>query len=265
MCYNEPNADIGRADLPKKLKETYPRLGEILVRKGVAKPQHIDEALALQRHQLSEGNPATRLGDILVKRNILSPTVIREILEEQKVGRGEKRILTIDLREAGEVAVLELAGRLDESKQDHVTRVFERLMNRGFCRVLVDCRQLVYLNSHGVSSFIAYVDEARARGGDVKFLGLTPDAQFTLDRLGLTPMLQTFVVEEEAVRAFELPIDEYMSRGALGEYVAISEQKTFHLSYCATVGDADEEDKIYFESKKHARDAGRSACRKCRP
>ena len=251
--------------MSKRVKETYPRLGEILVRKGVAKARHIDEALRVQRQHLHEGGDAPRLGDILVKHNVLSPTVIREILEEQRIGRGEKRVLSIDLRGSNEVAVLEIGGRLDESKQERVSRVFERLMNRGFCKVLVDCRQLIYLDSHGVSAFVAYIDEARARGGDVKFFGLNPDAQFTLDRLGLNAYLQTFAVEEEAVRAFELPIDEYMSRGSLGEYVSVDDQKTFHLSYCPALESVDDEDKVYFESKRHARDASKSACRKCRP
>jgi anti-anti-sigma factor len=251
--------------LSKRVKATYHRLGEILVRKGVAKARHIDEALLVQRQSLTEGGDAPRLGDILVKRNILSPKVIQEILEEQKIGRGEKRVLSIDLRGSDEVAILQIAGRLDETKQEQVSHVFERLMNRGFCKVLVDCRQLVYLDSHGVSAFVAYIDEARARGGDVKFFGLNPDAQFTLDRLGLNAYLQTFAAEGEAVRAFELPIDEYMSRGSLGEYVSIDDQKTYHLSYCPTLESADDEDKVYFESKRHARDAGKTACRKCRP
>jgi anti-anti-sigma factor len=252
-------------NVSKRVRETYHRLGEILVRKGVAKSKHIDEALREQRQTLHEGGDAPKLGDILVKRNILSPTVIREILEEQKVGRGEKRVLSISLRGSDEVAVLEIGGRLDESKQERVAHVFERLMNRGFCKVLVDCRQLVYLDSHGVSAFVAYIDEARARGGDVKFFGLNPDAQFTLDRLGLNAYLQTFEAEGEAVRAFDLPIDEYMSRGSLGEYVSIDTQKNFHLSYCPSLESVADEDKVYFESKKHARDAGKSACRKCRP
>ena len=251
--------------MSKRVKETYPRLGEILVRKGVAKPRHIDEALMVQRQQLNEGRNATRLGDILVNRKVLSPNVIREILEEQKIGRGEKRVLSIGLREHGEVAVLEIAGRLDETKQERVTRVFERLMNRGFCRVLVEGRQLVYVDSHGVSAFISYIDEARARGGDVKFFGLNPDAQFTLDRLGLNAYLQMFDGEDEAVQAFQLPIDEYMSRGSLGEYISIGSQKTYHLSYCAVLESVEEDDKVYYESKRHARDAGKTACRKCRP
>jgi len=251
--------------VPRKLKDTYPRLGELLVRRGIAEPEQIDEALAFQRAQISDRKPTTRLGDILVDRNELSASVIRDILEEQKIGRGEKRILTIGLREREEVAVLTLAGRLDETKQDNVTRIFERLMNRGFNQIAVDCRRLVYLNSHGVSSFVAYVDEARARGGDVKFFGLNHDAKFTLERLGLSRFLQTFGSEQDAVRAFRLPIDEYMSRGTLGEYVSIVDQKAYHLSYCPLLEKLQEEDKVYFESKRHARDAGRTPCRKCKP
>jgi hypothetical protein len=86
-----------------------------------------------------------------------------------------------------------------------------------------------------------------------------------MDRLGLTKFVQIFHTEAEAIRAFDLPIDEYMSQGALGEYVAAADGKTYHLSYCAAMHKVHEEDKIYFESKKHARDSGRKTCGKCKP
>jgi anti-anti-sigma factor len=249
----------------RKLKETYHRLGEIVVRKGAARPSDVDEALAAQRAAIAERKPMRKLGDILVERKVLDRQTIKEILEEQKLIRGEKRVLNVDLREHDDVAVVVLEGRLDETKQDHLTKVLERLMNRGFARVAFDCTRLVYLNSHGVSSFVKYVDEARARGGDLKFFGLNPDAKFTLDRLGVSKYLQMFLSEDEAVRAFALPIDEYMSRGSLGEYVAPTSGRTYHLSYCGVMTSVDDEEKMFFESKKHARDAGKVACKRCRP
>ncbi len=138
-------------------------------------------------------------------------------------------------------------------------------MNRGFARVAVDCSKLVYLNSHGVSSFVRYIDEARARGGDLKFFGLSPDATFTLDRLGVSKFLQTFVTENDAIHHFELPIDEYMSRGTLGEYVSASDSRTFHLSYCGVMSKISDDEKVFFESKRHARDASRTPCKRCKP
>ncbi len=251
--------------MQRKLHDTYHKIGELLVRKRLAPPEAIDEALAIQRSVLEQKGTPPKLGEILVEKKILDRRLIREILEEQQIGRGQKRVLRVDLRDAEGVAVLILDGRLDESKEDAMIRVLERLMNRGFARVAVDCIRLAYLNSHGLSRFVAYIDEARARGGDVKFFGLSPDARFVMDRLGLSNFVQTFRSEADAIKAFELPIDEYMSRGALAEYVSASNSRQYHLSYCSLAQKVHEEDRLYYESKWHARDGGKMPCRRCKP
>lgn len=251
--------------MPRKVRETYHKIGELLVRKNLAPPEAIDEALAVQRAALQERRNAPRLGEILVEHRVLDRATIREILEEQRIGRGEKRILKVDLRDADGVAIVVLDGRLDAGKVDAVTRVLERLMNRGFSRIALDCSHLVLLDSSGVSSLLPYVDEARARGGDMKLFGLAPQPRFVLQRLGLTAFIQIFPREEEALKAFELPIDEYMSRGALAEYISAGNTRYFHLSYCAAAQRIPDEDRIYYESKWHARDAGKVPCKRCRP
>lgn len=251
--------------MPRKVKDTYHKIGELLVRKNLAAPEVIDEALALQRSALEQKKTPPRLGQILVERKVLDKDEIREILEEQRIGRGEKRVLRIDLRDSDGVAVVGLDGRLDETKEEAITRIFERLMNRGFARIALDCTRLVYLNSHGISSFVAYIDEARARGGDMKFFGLSPDARLVLQRLGLVKFVQAFSREEEAIKAFELPIDEYMSRGALAEYVSAEDSRHFHLSYCGGAQKIREDDRVYYESKWHAREAGKLPCKRCKP
>jgi anti-anti-sigma factor len=253
--------------MPRKLTDTYHKIGELLVRKKLATAEAIDEALAIQRSQIGQKRSPSRLGDILVERKVLDRALIKEILEEQRIGRGQKRVLRIDLRDADGVAVVILDGRLDRSKESAITWVFERLMNRGFARLAIDGTRLVYLDSHGISSFVAYIDEARARGGDMKFFGLIPEARFVMERLGLSNFIQTFATAEEAIKAFELPIDEYMSRGALAEYIS-SEGKGsrfFHLSYCSAAQKIHEEDRIYYESKWHARDSGKLPCPRCKP
>lgn len=251
--------------MPKNVKETYHRIGELLVRKGVVKASAVDEALAIQRAHIGEGRLAPKLGEILIQQKALDKKTIREILDEQRVGRGEKRHLDVDLRESGGLAVVVLEGSFDAIAHDNLTRMLERLMNRGFARIAIDCSKLIVLNSTGISSLVAYIDEARARGGDMKFFGMGIDARFTMDRLGLTKFVQIFHTESEAIRAFDLTIDEYMSQGALGEYVAAADGKTYHLSYCASLHKVHEEDKIYFESKKRARDSSRKPCGKCKP
>ena len=253
--------------MSKKLKETYHKIGELLVRRNLAPAAAIDEALAIQRSHIQQKRTPPRLGEILIERKVLDRKLIKEILQEQEVGRGQKKILKIDLRDADGVAVLALDGRLDETKEEPVTRVFERLMNRGFCRIALDCSKLVFLNSHGVSSFVSYIDEARARGGDMKFFGLSPEAKFVMERLGLSNFVQAFSNEDEALKAFELPIDEYMSRGALAEYVSTDgrSDRYYHLSYCTAAQKIHEEDRVYYESKWHARNSGKLPCKRCKP
>lgn len=253
--------------MPRKLHDTYHKIGELLVRKKLAPAEAIDDALAYQRSELERNRTPRRLGEILIERRILDRRLIREILQEQQIGRGQKRSLKVDLRDAEGVAVVLLDGRLDESKAEMITRIFERLMNRGFGRIAVDCSKLVYLNSFGISKFVAYIDEARARGGDMKFFGLSPDARVVMDRLGLSNFVQAFSSEDEAIKAFELPIDEYMSRGALAEYISAEGKKDrfFHLSYCPAAQKIHEEDRVYYESKWHARDGNKLPCKRCKP
>jgi anti-sigma B factor antagonist len=240
-------------------------LGELLVRKQSVAPEAIDHALALQREQLLQGRRAPRLGDLLIERKFLDRDTLRELLEEQKIGRGEKKILRITLREVEGVVVLGLEGRLDQVTEPSLTRIFERLMNKGITQVAIDGSRLVFLNSRGASSFVTYIDESRARGGDVKFFALRSEPRFTLDRLGLHRFLQLFPTEGEAVTAFQYPIDEYMSRGSLGEYISAPSTRYYHLSYCTSAQTLPEEARLYYQSKWHARDSGKLPCRRCKP
>jgi len=241
--------------MSKKLKETYHKIGELLVRRNLAPAAAIDEALAIQRSHIQQKRTPPRLGEILIERKVLDRKMIKEILQEQEVGRGQKKILKLDLKDADGVAIVRLDGRLDETTEEPLTKVFERLMNRGFCRIALDCTRLIFLNSHGVSSFVSYIDEARARGGDMKFFGMSAEARIVMERLGLSNFVQTFANEDESLKAFELPIDKYMSRGALAEYVSTDgrSDRYFHLSYCTAAQKIHEEDRVYFESKWHAR------------
>lgn len=251
--------------MPRKIRDTYHKIGELLVRKKLAPAEVIDEALARQRSELQQHRTPLRLGEILIEKKILNRKLIREILQEQQIGRGQKRILKVDLRDSNGVAIVALDGRLDETKEDPITRIFEKLMNQGFSRIALDTTKLLYLDSHGISSFVAYIDEARARGGDIKFFGLNPESRFVLERLGLLKFVQIFTREEEAIKAFDLPIDEYMSRGALAEYVSAENSRYYHLSYCNSAQVIEEDERLYFESKWHAREANRLPCKRCKP
>jgi anti-anti-sigma factor len=171
------------------------------------------------------------------------------------------RSLGVDVAERGDVRVVKLSGRLDETFERKLAKTLAALLEKNQVRVVVDLRELTYLNSRGVSAFIAAVDALREAGGDLKIAGAPAQAALVLERLGVHRLLQQCGTVDEALLAFKLPIQEYLSNGALDVFVTTPRGKTFHASSCPKVRRL-KSVKI-LTSKKAARDAGLKPCPKC--
>ncbi len=166
----------------------------------------------------------------------------------------DARSLEVDVAERGEVRVVKLSGRLDETFEPKLAKTLAALLEKNQVRVVVDLRGLTYLDSRGVSAFIAAVDALREAGGDLKIVG-------SLERLGVNRLLQQCATVDEALLAFKLPVQEYLSNGALDVFVTTPRGKTFHASGCSKVKRL-KSVKI-LTSKKAARDAGLKPCPRC--
>ena len=169
--------------------------------------------------------------------------------------------LRLNVRERGEVRILELTGRLDQTFEEAIARTLQRLVEEKQVRVVADLQRLDYLNSRGVSVFIAVVDDLREAGGDLKLVGAPPQAKLVLERLGVDRLLQQFDTVDEAIAGFEIPIQEFLSQGGLESFVVGVRSKTFHASGCAKVKKL--KSVRLLSSKKAARDAGLRPCSKC--
>ncbi len=169
--------------------------------------------------------------------------------------------LRVDVVQWGDESVVALEGRLDETFEQTLVGVFNRLLEKKRVRVVLDLRRLQYLNSRGVSAFIAAADTFRGLGGDVKLSGAPAQARLVLERLGVDRLLQQFDTPEEAMKAFVVPIAEFMSNGGLEVFVVGARSKTFHASGCAKVKRL--KSVRLLSSKKAARDAGLRACSRC--
>jgi len=169
--------------------------------------------------------------------------------------------LRLNLRECGDVHVVELAGRLDQTFEQAISEMLARLAEEHRVRVVIDLSRLQYLNSRGVSVFIAAVDQLREAGGDLKLVGAPPQAKLVLERLGVDRILQQFDAVDQAAKAFEVPIREFLSQGGIDVFVVGVRAKTFHSSSCAKVKKL--KDVRILASKKEARDGGLRPCARC--
>ncbi len=179
-----------------------------------------------------------------------------------KPGRGvQPPSLRIDARLRGDVAVLDLHGRLDVPFELDLMRRIERLVSEGYRRIVVDCSGLDYLSSRGVSAFIAMLDDIREADGDLKLVGVTPQASMVLERLGVARLIQQFAFLDAALQAFDTSIGEYLAKEGLDFFVASETGRVFHASRCRSA--ARIRRRLTFPSKEHARRAGLRACRRC--
>jgi anti-sigma B factor antagonist len=166
------------------------------------------------------------------------------------------RALRVEVAERGDVRVVKLSGRLDESFEKKLAKTLGALLERNQVRVVVDLGEWTSFNSRGASAFIATVDALREAGGDLKIAGLPSPAKLVPDR-----RIQQFESVDEAVEAFKVPIRDVLSNGALDVYVTTPRGKTFHASGCATVKRL--KSVKVLTSKKAARDAGLKPCSRC--
>lgn len=247
----------------QKLKDTYPRLGELLVQRQLVSPDAIEHALALQRAALEREERAPKIGEILVQQKSLSKQTVKLILDEQKVARGEKRRLSIGVEEAGGgVVLLKLRGGLDKKTDAALVKVLEKLMDRAVYRIAVDGAHLVSISSYSISSFIAYIDECRGHGGELAFFNLRGPASVTFDKLNLMPFLSVYDSREAALEALK---DPGAANGSVSEFVSSFTNRLYHRSYCNDVKKLEEDTRLYYMSRGNAERGGKKPCPRCKP
>lgn len=114
-------------------------------------------------------------------------------------------MLTITERTMGDVTVLRLSGRLVlETEETPLREQVDRLASEGRVNVVLDLRDVSYIDSAGLGVLVSKLVSLRRRGGDLRFVGLTPRSTALMHVTHLLTVFQTFATEEDAVRSFGL-------------------------------------------------------------
>jgi anti-sigma B factor antagonist len=113
--------------------------------------------------------------------------------------------VTINVREAGNVTIVEVAGRVTlgaagPSIQDTVRELVDSLHTN----IIIDLGGITYLDSSGLGQLVASAATAASRGGAIKLLNLT---ERVYDLMLLTKLCTVFAIyadEATAVMSFDL-------------------------------------------------------------
>ena len=115
------------------------------------------------------------------------------------------RRLKITERRVGDVTILDLQGRLvlddgDTSCAEHI----DLLVRQGRIRIILNLRDVTYIDSAGVGALIAKFVSLRRRGGDLRLLSLSDRVRRVITIAHLLEVFDTFESEDLAVRSFSI-------------------------------------------------------------
>ncbi len=111
--------------------------------------------------------------------------------------------MVLNERRIGEVTVLDLKGRLVLEEGDAVLRAHvNNLVEHGRTQIIVNLREVTYVDSCGVGVLIAKFVSVRKKGGDVRLLHLTPRSHHLMEISKLLTVFEIFESEDDAVGSF---------------------------------------------------------------
>jgi anti-sigma B factor antagonist len=114
------------------------------------------------------------------------------------------RRMKITERRVGDVTILELHGRLVMDEDTSCTELIDDLVRQGRIRLILDLRDVSYIDSAGVGALIAKYVSLRRRGGDLRLVSLSDRVRRVITIARLLDVFDTFESEDLAVRSYSV-------------------------------------------------------------
>lgn len=109
----------------------------------------------------------------------------------------------IEVRQADDVMILDLKGRLTAGLGDQILRdAVDELLAEGRRRILLNLSEVSFLDSAGVGELVAGLKTSRRFQAELKLLNVGERVYSTLDMARLLPTFEIYNDESEAVRSY---------------------------------------------------------------
>lgn len=109
----------------------------------------------------------------------------------------------INHREVSSYDVLELSGELDAHTASQLEDSLKHLIDQDKHQIIVNCSNLDYIASAGLGVFMAYIEDVRSLGGDIKLTNMNSKVYNVFDLLGFPTLYDILQEESEAIKKFE--------------------------------------------------------------
>ncbi|MCG8374319.1 MAG: STAS domain-containing protein [Balneolales bacterium] len=109
---------------------------------------------------------------------------------------------SIAKRQINDVSVLDVSGELDAHTASQLENSLKSLIDDQRFRIVVNCSRLDYIASAGLGVFMAYIEDVRGLGGDIKLTNMNDRVYNVFDLLGFPTLYDILDDEKEAVEGF---------------------------------------------------------------
>jgi len=106
-------------------------------------------------------------------------------------------------RQVGDITIVDVSGRFTLIEGEAVHELLRDLFRDGRKRVLLNLRNLTYLDSSGIGQLVRSVFTARKNDADLRAVDLSNRAQEILRLTNLHTVFTDFSDEQEALRSFQ--------------------------------------------------------------
>ena len=110
---------------------------------------------------------------------------------------------SVGFRNSGPVQILDLHGELDAHTASELEAAIQKCQSDQHYAIIVNGESLQYISSAGLGVFMAYIEEVREEGGDIKIAALQPKVYNVFDLLGFPMLFDIVDTEEEALSKFQ--------------------------------------------------------------
>lgn len=109
---------------------------------------------------------------------------------------------TITQRNVGDISVLDIGGELDAHTASQLENALKSLIETDNTRIVVNFKNLQYIASAGLGVFMAYIEDVRELGGDIKLTNMNDRVYNVFDLLGFPTLYEILENEHEAFTRF---------------------------------------------------------------
>jgi len=111
----------------------------------------------------------------------------------------------INLRQYKSIEILDLSGELDAHTAPELELRITQLIEKQKYNIVVNFSALEYISSAGLGVFMAYIEELRELGGDIKLTNMSEGVYNVFDLLGFPTLYDILDEEAQAVSKFNNP------------------------------------------------------------